>query len=197
MQKYCSSILVILALSGTAIVRVSGQAKGSEGQSNGQNWMRFSPLDFEVVLPGIPANSSKLNLGKADETDYFRCTKSLEAVYKLDIKSSKNDSHLDIGVFNVTACKRPALDFQTETKHLVERFSADDSDDRIITDEEKKVDGHRGRIFLTRLAWGGFVWQMFVETEHKIFWIIYDTNDPDGSSSAEAKRIFDSFRLRR
>jgi hypothetical protein len=161
-----------------------------------KNWVSFSPPDggFRIELPKMPTKSEKFNPGKVDETDYFRCTKSLLGAYRFPIRADSPVPQFALGVFDVSGCRRRAKDFNLETKLLVLFFSADDPNDHIISEEVIKVNGYRGRVFITKTGAGNYVWEMFVDTGRRIYWLVYATDDPDGRSSAEAKRILRSFR---
>jgi hypothetical protein len=185
--------VMIIAVNG-----VNGQ-RPSSTKNLPPGWVLFSPPDgsFSVELPKMPTKTSKLNPGSSDETGYFRCTKALESAYKLEISTNNPNSFFDLGVFDVSQCKRKPRDFSNETNRLVKIYAADDDTDQIIKDQSLTVNGYPARLFVTKTGSGVFVWQLFVETKNKIFWLAYDSDDSRGLSFDEPKRIIDSFRLNR
>jgi hypothetical protein len=160
-------------------------------------WVVFSPPDgsFQIELPRIPETTKKFNPGKENETDYFRCTKFLESAYQLEISKSRPDQLFQIGVFDITGCKRKSKDFTKETKFLVMIYGVDDPNDSLLVDKEVLVDGYRGRKFLTVSGAGTHVWCLFVETEKRIFWMYFATDEAGGQMSVDAQRILNSFRV--
>jgi hypothetical protein len=196
-SKYSVLVFVHLVILYLCLGEVTSQEKTDSEQSfKSAKWIAFSSdAGFSIELPKLPKQTKKYNPGKVDETDYFRCTKSLLIAYKMPLRSSSRVLGLDIGVFDVSGCKRTVKDFNFETKFLVELFSADDDNDYIIRDQKTKIDGYRARIFVTRTSAGNYIWEMFVEAKQRIYWLGYSTDDPKGDSSKEAQRIFKSFHI--
>ena len=164
-----------------------------------EEWDIFAPprQPFRIELPGAPKQTAKHNPGKADETEYFRCARKLDAAYKLELTKPFSDSLFEIGIFDVSKCKRNTSDLERESLRLVKLFSADDDCDKILRDEKRVVDGYSGRFFLVRTCASNFVAQMFVEANGRVYWISYATDYGVDNPPTEAERIFSSFHVQK
>jgi hypothetical protein len=193
--------LVLAPLLFFAVAHVCLKTNG--GEFNGQpikgqmltpkDWVIFSPPDrsFSINLPQMPSLTEKFNPGAKDELQNFRCTNSLVAAYKFPLRPDTKEFEFAIGVFDVSRCKRTPRDFRLETERIVRLF-ADDPNDAIISDKAIKVNRYPGRELITRTGAGNDVWDMFVDTGQRMYWLAYSTDEHNGHLSREASLIFRS-----
>lgn len=181
---------------GLGILNVQSQDIGTGPKSN---WSVFvAPHgSFQVELPGAPIRSPRFNPGKKDETRYFRCTKSLNGAYNLDIKKTEMaETYFSIGEFDVTKCKRNEQDLAREARKLILTYGVDDPSDKLESEKELVVDGQLARMFVVSAAGGAvYTWSLFVQSETRVFWMYYTTNDSTDNMKDSAERIFRSFRV--
>lgn len=168
----------------------------SEGVAQTVDLNSFAPPDkaFTIDLPWVPIKTAKFNPGKKDETTYFRCTKALEAAYKFS-ENEEPFRMFQIGIFNVSKCKRKPSELLKESKTLVTIYTTDDPGEKILHQEEGKVDGYPSRMFVSVNSAGVHVWDLFVETEERIYWIYISTEERGTERSSLASRILTSFRV--
>lgn len=182
-------IVILISIAGSGQSDTAGAKKSVE-------WVKFSPPDgsFQLELPGLPNATGKFNPGKADETEYFRCTRTLESAYKLDISRPYPRTYFQIGVFTISGCKRKPDDLKKEAKRLVSIYSADDPGDKILQEKDAVLGSQRGRIFETVNSSGTRIWDYFMEIDGRVYWMFYVSNDPLENVRENAERIFGSFR---
>lgn len=182
----CFSVLVLVGF-GSSLSRVLAQTV---------DLRPFTPPDkaFTIDLPWVPIKTAKFNPGKSDETDYFRCTKALETSYKFS-ENEEPFRMFQIGVFSVSRCKRKPSDLSKESKRLVTIYTTDDPGERILSQEEGIVDGYPSRKFVSVNSAGVYVWDLFVETEQRIYWVYISTEERGTERSSVANRILTSFRV--
>lgn len=187
--------LAIVFLLFTAVLSAVGQDKHS--QLDEKNWSIFTSPDklYQLELPGIPVKTPKMNPGKTDETKYFRCTDKLESTHKLVIRQAYPTVLFQIGVFALDSCRRKGCLLATEGLRLVKAYSADDPGERVFHRSSLDSNGMHGFLFGTVNNVGTHIWDYFVETNGRIYWMYYVSNDPKEDVQNTAERIFRSFKV--
>ncbi|MGH9948975.1 MAG: hypothetical protein ACRD6X_17530 [Pyrinomonadaceae bacterium] len=158
------------------------------------DWILFTPQDgsFTIELPRIPTRSNALEK-YPDTTAYkqfFECTRDVD-LYEIKTDEESSESKFQLGVFDVSGCKREKKLFSKEIARLYLIIGGDARE--VVKESKKSVNGFPAReiFYITGSNRGRAI---AVDASKHIFLLIYDQDDDLTKPSIEEDRIFRTFR---